>query len=61
MVKNLPAMQELQQTQVQSLSKEDSPGGGHGMATNSSICLENPIDRGAWGLQSMELQRVRHD
>ena len=24
-------------------------------------CLENPIDRGAWGLQSMRSQRVRQD
>ena len=24
-------------------------------------CLENPLDRGAWGLQSMGSQRVRHD
>ena len=25
-----------------------SPGGGHGNALNHS-CLENPVDRGAWG------------
>ena len=25
------------------------------------FCLENPMDRAAGGLQSMELQRVRHD
>ena len=37
-----------------------SPGGGHGSPFQYS-CLENPMDRGAWGLQSMELQRVRHD
>ena len=24
-------------------------------------CLENSMDRGAWWLQSLELQRVRHD
>ena len=32
------------------------------MATHSSIlCLENPVDRGAWRLQSMGSQRVGHD
>ena len=36
-----------------------SPGGGHGNPLQYS-CLGNPLDRGAW-LQSMELQRVRHD
>ena len=37
-----------------------SPGGGHGNPLQYS-CLGNPMDRGAWGLQSIELQRVRHD
>ena len=37
-----------------------APGGGHGnLLQNSS--LENAMDRGACGLQSMELQRVGHD
>ena len=44
MVKNLPAMQE---TQVQSLGQEDSPGGWHGNPLQYS-CLGNPMDRGAW-------------
>ena len=43
MVKNLPAMQE---TWVQSLG-QDNPL-QKGMATHSSILLENPMDRGAW-------------
>ena len=44
MVKNWPAMQE---TWVQSLSREDPLE--KGMTTHSSIsCLENPMDRGAW-------------
>ena len=43
MVKNLPAMQK---TWVQSLGKEDSPGGGHGNPLQYSS-LENPMDRGA--------------
>ena len=41
-VNNLPAMQE---TWVQSLSLEDSPGGGNGYPLQYS-CLENPMDRG---------------
>ena len=32
---------------VQSLGREDSPGGGHGSPLQSS-CLKNPMDRGAW-------------
>ena len=44
MVKNLSLMQE---TWVQSLGREDSPGGGHGNPLQYS-CLENPMDRGAW-------------
>ena len=34
-----------------------SPGGGHGNPLQYS-CLENPMNGGAWGLQSMGLQRV---
>ena len=37
-----------------------SPGGGHGNPLQYS-CLENPMDRGAWWLQSVGSQRVRHD
>ena len=44
MVKNLPARQE---TWVQSLGQEDSPGEGTGNPLQYS-CLENPMDRGAW-------------
>ena len=46
---NLPR----QEMQVQSLDQE----GTHSQYS----CLENPTDRGACGLQSMKLQRVRHD
>ena len=42
-VKNLPAMQE---TQVQSLGWEESPGEGN--ATHSHSCLENFVAQGAW-------------
>ena len=44
MVKHLPAMQE---TRVQSLGPEDSPGEGNGNPLQYS-CLENFMDRGAW-------------
>ena len=37
-----------------------SPGGGHGNPQEHS-CLENPMDRRAWGLQCMGSQRVGHD
>ena len=37
-----------------------SPGEGNDNSLQYS-CLENPMDRRAWGLQSMGLQRVRHD
>ena len=42
MVKNLA----MQETQIQSLSREDSPGEGNGIPLQCS-CLENPKDRGA--------------
>ena len=37
-----------------------SPGGGNGNPLQYS-CRENFMDRGAGGLQSIRLQRVRHD
>ena len=37
-----------------------SPGGGHGTPLQYS-CLENPMDRGAWRLQSLGSQRIGHD
>ena len=47
MVKNLPAMQKMQETHIRSLGGEDPPE--EGMATNplQYSCLENPMDRGA--------------
>ena len=57
MVKNLPAMQE---TRVQSLSGEDPLE--KGMATHSStLAWRIPWTEKPGGLQSMWLQRVRHD
>jgi len=37
-----------------------SPGEGNGNPLQYS-CLENSMGRRAWGLQSMRLQRVKHD
>ena len=37
-----------------------SPGGGHGNPLQYS-CLENPMNRGAWRLQSTGSQRIRHN
>ena len=45
-VKNLPGMQETQETQVQSLGQEDPLE--KEMATLQYSCLENSLDRGAW-------------
>ena len=56
-VKNPPAMQEMQ---VRSLGQKDPLE--EGMATHSRILAwEIPRAEEAGGLQSMELQRVRHD
>ena len=46
-VKNLPAMQEAQETGVQSLGREDPLV--EDMATHSSIPAWNPTDRGEPG------------
>ena len=59
MVKSLPAMQETEETRVQSLGWENPLE--EGMATLSSYsCLENPMDRGAWWATVQELQRAGH-
>ena len=48
LVKNVPAMQETQETWVQSLGQEELLQ--EGMATQSSILAWRiPMDRGAWG------------
>ena len=47
----------MQDTQIQSLAWEDSPGGGND--THPSV---RATDRGAWwAIQSIELQRVGHN
>ena len=60
MVKNLPAVQELKEIWVQSLGWEDPLE--KGMATHSSILAWRiPWTEEPGGVQSMVLQRVRHD
>ena len=57
MVKDLPAMQE---TRIQSLGQEDTLE--KGMATHPSILAWRiPETEGPGGLQSVALQKVRHD
>ena len=59
-VKNLPAMQELQETWVQTLGREDSLE--EGMATHSSIlACRIPWIEESSGLQFTRSQRVRHN
>ena len=59
-VKNLPAMQELQETWVQTLGREDSLE--EGMATHSSIlACRIPWTEEPGRLQSIGSQRAGHD
>ena len=46
-VKNLPPMQETQETWVQSLGREDLPGEENGYPLQYS-CPENSMDRETW-------------
>ena len=55
MVKNLPAMQEIQ---VGSLDREDPLEEGMGNLLQYS-CLENPMDRGAWQVKVQEVTQSR--
>ena len=47
----------MQETQIQSLCQEDSPGEGNGNPLQYS-CPENPLDREAWREQSVGSQRI---
>ena len=59
-VKNLPAVQEMQETQVRSLGQEDPLE--KEMATYSSLLAWRiPWTEEPGGLQSMGSQRVGHD
>ena len=42
-----PGDPSCEETQVQSLSQDDAPGGGNCNPLQYS-CLENPVNRGAW-------------
>ena len=57
MVKNLHAMRE---TQFQSLDQENPLEKGNGKLIQY-FCLENPMDRGTWRVQSLVSQRVGHN
>ena len=60
MVKNLPAMQDLLETQVVSLGWKDPLE--EETATHSSILAwKTPWTEGPGGLQSVGFQRVTHD
>ena len=64
-VKNLHAMHEPQETQVQSLGWEDPLQRETGKPLQYS-CLENPMDREAWwaivmGWQSDATEQVTHE
>ena len=59
-VKNLSAIQQTQEMQIQSLGQEDPPE--KGMATHSSILTWRiPWPEEPDGLESMGSQRVGHD
>ena len=59
-VKNTPANAVDERDRSSTPGWERSPGGGHGNPLQYS-CLENSMDRGAWGLWSIGSQRVRHN
>ena len=59
-VKNRPAMQKAQETQVQSLGRED-PLEKEMTAHSSILAWEIPWTEDPGGLQSMGLQKVSHD
>ena len=59
-VKNLPANEGDTGDAGLIRASERSPGEENGNPLQYS-CLENSMDRGAWGLQSTGSQRVRHN
>ena len=54
-------MQETQETWVPSLSHGEDPLEEEMASHFSILAWRIPLDRGAWQLQSMGLQRVGHD
>ena len=59
-VKNLPANAGDARDADSIPGSGRSPGGGNSNPLQYS-CMENPLDRGAWGLQSKGSQRVKQD
>ena len=59
LVKNPHANTE-EETPVQPLGQDRSPGGGHGNLLQYS-CLENPMDRGVRRVTVHGVARVSHD
>ena len=59
-VKNLPANAGDIRDEGLISGWRKSPGGGHDNPLQYS-CLENPMDREVWWLQSTESQRIGHD
>ena len=47
----------MQETQVQPLGQEDSPGEGNGNPLQDS-CMGNPTDQGAWRATVHEVIRI---
>ena len=60
MVKNVPANARDAEDEGVISGLGRHPGEGKGNPLQYS-CLENPMNRGAWGLQSIGLQIVGHD
>ena len=58
MVKNLPALQEPQETLVEIPGSGRSPGGKHDNLIQCS-CLENPMDRGVWQATVLGIAKSR--
>ena len=59
-VKNLPAMQETQETWFRSLGQED-PWEEEMTTLIQFSCLKNPMDRGNWQATVKVSQRVGHN
>ena len=59
-IKNLPATAGDVRDSVSISGLGRAPEGGHGNPLQYSY-LQNPMDRGTGRLQSIELQRVRHN
>ena len=59
-IKNLPAVQETQETRVPSLGWKDPLEEENGNPLQYS-CLENSMDRGAWQARVHRVARVGHD